>query len=113
MHLGEGMETLVLPRALLAERAGTAAKLGLLFRGSLLKPAVCCAQPMCARGQGWEHTAPSMAASLIRLRQEQCQQVAVRKVWVRGKQPVRAGCQRTDLPRRTNIKINVNSECHH
>ena len=45
MHLGEGMEMLGLPCALLAERAGTAAKLGLLFCGSLPKPAVYHAQP--------------------------------------------------------------------
>lgn len=58
IYLGEGMETLGLLRALFDGHAGTVAKLGLLFCGSLLKPAVCHAQPTCARGQGWEPMAP-------------------------------------------------------
>lgn len=58
IYLGEGMETLGLLHALFDGHAGTVAKLGLLFCGSLLKPAVCHAQPTCARGQGWEHMAP-------------------------------------------------------
>lgn len=102
MHLGEGMEMLGLPSAPLAERAGTAAKQELLFCGSLTELAVCCAQLMCARGQGRDHSAPCTGTNLLRLRWEQCQQVEMPKIWSRGKQPVRAGCQLTDLPRRTN-----------
>lgn len=85
MHV---MEMLGLPRALLADRVGTAAEVGLLFCGSQPKPAACCAQPTCVRGQGWEHMAPCMATSPLRLRQEQCQQVGAPKTWAREKQPV-------------------------
>lgn len=101
-ELGVGRKALGLPQALFAECAGIAAKLRLLFCGSLPKPALCCVQPTCGRRQGWECTAPCMAASPLGLRQETRQQVRVPKIWVREKQPGQAGCQLTDLPRRTN-----------
>lgn len=86
MHLGEEMEVLGWPRAWVDECAGTAAFLW-----------ACRAQPTCVRGQGWEHMAPCTDAV-----QHQCQEFGAPNIWVRGRQPVQAGYQLTDLPRRTN-----------
>lgn len=77
--------------ALLAERAGKAPGLGLLFGTSLLSSAVCWAQPQPAGG--WASTSGC----------SDCKQGEKQAVW--------AGCQLADLPGRANIKADGNPEC--